>query len=134
MVIQYESHDVFAATSHSHTEHWHRKIVAILDVAVAFFRADMDDVMYAHPPAEAQPDRTDVWLSIKAGYGTGNASRLWQEFLRNEVLMKAGWDAVAEEPRVYHRAGSLGERTMMRACVSTRTTSWWSRGSMCFKT
>ena len=37
---------------------------------------------------------------------------LWQEFLRNEVLMKAGWDAVAEEPNVYHKAGSLGD-----ACV-----------------
>ena len=61
MVSQYERHDVFAGTlavkvfrmliaepaSHSHTEHGYRKFVAILDVAVAFFQADMEDVMYA---------------------------------------------------------------------------------------
>ena len=60
MVNQYERHDVFAGTlalkvfcmliakaaSHSHTEHGHRKIVAILDVAVAFFHADMEEVIY----------------------------------------------------------------------------------------
>ena len=94
LVNQDERHDVFAGTpalkvfrmliakaaSHSHTEHGHRKIIAVLDVAVAFFHADMEDVIYAHPPAEAEPDRTVVWLLIKAHYGTRKAARLWQEF------------------------------------------------------
>ena len=101
-VNQYERHDVFAGTpalkvfrilmakaaSHCHTEHGHRRIIAILDVAVAFFHADMEDVKNAHPPAEAAPDRTVVSLLIKADYGTRNAARLWQEFLRNEVFME----------------------------------------------
>ena len=93
MVNQYERHDVFAGTpalkvfrvliakaaSRSHTEHGHRKIVAILDVAVAFFHADMEDVIYAHPPAEAEPDRTVVWLLIKNNYGTRKVARLCEE-------------------------------------------------------
>ena len=72
MVNHYERHDVFAgtpalkgfrvliakATSPSHTEHGHRKIVAIMELAVAFFHADMEGVIYAHSPAEAEPDRT----------------------------------------------------------------------------
>ena len=69
----------------------------------------MEDVTYAHPPAEAVPDRIVVWLLIKAHYGTWKAARLWQGFLRNEVFMKAGWGAVAVEPSVYHKAGSLGD-------------------------
>ena len=48
------------AASHSHTEHGHRKIVAIMELAVAFFHADMEDVENAHPPAESEPDRTVV--------------------------------------------------------------------------
>ena len=66
-VNQYERFDVCAGTpalkvfrmliakaaSHSHTEHGHRKVIAILDVAVAFFHADMEDKKYAHPPAES---------------------------------------------------------------------------------
>ena len=36
-------------------------IIAILDVALAFFHAGMEDVIYARPPAEAEPDRTVVW-------------------------------------------------------------------------
>ena len=64
-VNQYERHDVFAGTpalkvfrtliataaSQRHSEHGHRKISAILDVAVAFLHAEMVDVIYAHPPA-----------------------------------------------------------------------------------
>ena len=38
--------------------------------------------------------------------------------------MKASWDAVAVEPHVYHRAGSLGGvRRCMHACVCTETAS-----------
>ena len=35
--------------------------------------------------------------------------------MRNEVFMKAGWDAVAVEPNVYHKAGSVGD--VDDACV-----------------
>ena len=135
-VSQNERHDVFAGTPalkvfrmliqkaaiQSHTEHGHRKIIAILDFAVAFFHADMEDVVFAHPPAEAEPGRTVVRLLITGHYGTRKVARLWQEFLRNEMLMKAGWDAVAEEPNVYHRAGSQGDDFMVEC-----------RGSMSFK-
>ena len=122
-VHQYERHDVFAgipalkvfrmliakAASQRHTEHGHRKIIGTLDVAVAFFHADMEDVNCGHPTAEAEPDRTVVWLLLKAHYGTGKAARLWQEVLRNEVFVKAGWDAVAMEPNVCQKAGSLND-------------------------
>ena len=132
MVNQYERHDVFAGTpalkvfrmliakaaSHSHAEHGLRKIIAVLDVAVAFPHADTEDVKHAHPPAEAEPDRTVVWLLIKAHYGTLKVARLWQEFLRNEVFMKAGRDAVAVEPNVNHKAGSLADDD--DACVCAR--------------
>ena len=130
-VNQYERHHVFAGThalkvfrmliakaaSHSHREHVHRKIIAILDVAVAFFHADMEDKKNAHPPAEAEPDRIVVWLFVKAHYGTRKAARVWQEFLSNEVFMKAGWDAVAVEPNVYHKGGSLGDDDDACVCV-----------------
>ena len=93
MVNQFERHDVFAGTpalkvfrmltekaaSHSHIERGYRKVVAI-----------MEDVIHAHPPAEAEPDRTVVWLLIKAHSGTRKVAYLWQEFLRHEVSMKAG--------------------------------------------
>ena len=108
--IKYERHDAFA-------EHGHRKIIAILDVAVAVCHADMEDKIYAHPPTEPEPDRTVAWLLIKAHYGTRKAARLWQEFLRNAVFMKAGWDAVAVEPNVHHKAGSLGEDDDACVCV-----------------
>ena len=133
-VNQYERHDVFAGTpalkvfrmliseaaSDSHTEHGHRKIIAILDVAVAFYQADMEDVIYAHPPAEGEPDRIVVRLLIKADHGTRKAARLWQEFLRNEVFTTAGWDAVAVEPNVYHKAGSLGNDDDASVCARRR--------------
>ena len=108
------------AASQSHPEHGHRKVIAILDVAVAFFHAHTEDQTYAHPPAEAEPDRTVVWLLIKAHHGTRIAARLWQEFLRNEVFMKAGWDAVGVEPNVSHEAGSLGEDDDARVCARRR--------------
>ena len=73
-VNQYERHAVFAGTpalkvfrmliakeaSHRHSEHGHRKVVAILHAAVAFLLADMDEVIYAHPPTDAEPDRCMV--------------------------------------------------------------------------
>ena len=121
-VKHYERHDVFAGTpalkvfrvllakaaSQSHPEHGHRKVIAILDVAVAFFHADMGDKKNAHPPAEAEPDRTVVWLLIKTRYGTRKAARVWQDFLRNEVFMKACWDAVAVEPNVHRKSWESG--------------------------
>ena len=77
----------------------------------------MDGVIYAHPPAEAEPDRTIVWLLLKAHNGTRKAARLWQEFLRNEVFMKAGWGAVAVEPNAHHKAGSLNDDDDASVCV-----------------
>ena len=131
-VNHYERHDVFAGTpalkvfrmliakaaSHSHPEHGHRKVIASLDVAVAFFHADMEDKIQARPPAEAEPGRTVVWLLIKAHCGTRTAARLLQEFVRNEVFMKVGWRAVAVEPNVYHKAWGLGDDD--DACVCAR--------------
>ena len=117
-VNQYERHDVFAGIesvpqverkSSQSQSHGHRKIIANIDVAVAFFHVDMEDKICAHPPAEAEPDRTVVWLLIKAHYGTRKAARLWKSFCATEVFMKAGWDAVAVEPNVYHKAKSLGD-------------------------
>ena len=77
----------------------------------------MDEVIYAHPPAEAEPDRTVVWLLLKAHYGTRKAARLWQEFLRDEVFMTAGWDAVVVEPNAYHKAGSSNDDDDANVCV-----------------
>ena len=77
----------------------------------------MDEWIYAHPPAEAEPDRTVVLLLLKAHHGTRKAARLWQEFLRNEVFMITGWDAVAVEPNVYHEAGRLNVDDDASVCV-----------------
>ena len=90
-VNHYKRHDVFVGTPalkvfrmliakaacHSQPEHSHRKVIEILDVAVAFFHADMEEKIHAHPPGEAEPDRTVVWLLIKAHHGTRKAARLW---------------------------------------------------------
>ena len=77
----------------------------------------MEDKIFAHPPAETEPDRTVVWLLVKAHYGTRKAARVWREFLRNEVFMKAGWNAVAVEPNAHHKAGSLSDDDDARVCV-----------------
>ena len=72
------------AASQRHTEHGHRKIIATLDAAVAFFTQTWMEVIYAHPPAEAEPARTVAWLLLKSHHGTRKASRLWPDFLRND--------------------------------------------------
>ena len=117
------------AASHSHTEHGHRKIVAIMELTVTFFHADMEDVKNAHPPAEVEPDRTVVWLLIKAHYEKRKVALLWQEFLHNEVFMKAGWDALAVEPNVHHNAGSLGEDD--DACVCVHEDDFMAESILC---
>ena len=48
---------------------------------------DMDELIHAHPPRKAE--------------------RLWQEFVRSEVFMKAHWNAEASEPNAYHRVENL---------------------------
>ena len=73
--------------------------------------------MKRYPPAEAEPDRTVVWLLLKAHHGTRNAARLRQEFLRNKVIMKAGWDALAVEANAHHKAGSLNDDDDANLCV-----------------
>ena len=50
------------------TEHRHRKIVVILDVAVTFFHAHMEDKIHAHRLAEAESDCTVVWLLLKSSF------------------------------------------------------------------
>ena len=66
---------------------------------------------------KAQPDRIVVWLLIKAHYGTRKTARLWPEILRNEVFMKAGWDAVAVESNMYHKARSVNDDDDASVCV-----------------
>ena len=56
-------------------------------------------------------------LLLKAHYGTRKAARLWQEYLRNEVFLKAEWETVAVEPNVYHKAGSPDDGDDASACV-----------------
>ena len=117
-VNQHERYDVFAGThalkvfrmsiasaaSERHTEHGHRQITASLDAGVACFHTDMDGLIHAHPPREAEPDCTVVWLLLKALSGAGRAARLRQDFFRNEAFMRDGWNAVATEPNVYYEA------------------------------
>ena len=68
-------------------------------------------------PTEAEPDSTDVWLLIKAHHGTRKCACLWPEFLRNEVFLNAGWGAVAVEPSVYLKAGSVSDDDDACVCV-----------------
>ena len=78
---------------------------------------DMDELIYAHPPREAEPDCTVVWLLLKAHAGAWKAARLWQECFRNEVCMKAGWDAVAVEPNAHHKDKNLNDDDDASMCV-----------------
>ena len=94
--------------SQSNSEHGHRKIIAILDVAIAFFNADMDEVICAHPPREDEPDRAVVRDLHKAPHGTRKAARLRQEMLRSETFMKGELDAVFVV--VHHKVGRRCER------------------------
>ena len=129
-VSRYERHDVFAGTpslkgfrmvgSKSSQSQSHRTRASQdrrNPGSCGCILSRMEDVIYAHPPAEAEPYRTVVWLLVKAHYGTRKAARLWQEFLRNEVFMQASWDAVAVGPNVYHKAGSLGDDDDACVCV-----------------
>ena len=108
-INQYERYDGFAdthaskvfpmsiarAASQRHTEHGHHKITAILDATRACFHTDMDELIHAHPPRETEPDCIVVWLLFKAHSGARKAARLWQEYFRNEVFMRTGWNAEA---------------------------------------
>ena len=77
----------------------------------------MDEVICARSPAAAEPDRTVVWLLLKAHSGTRKAARLWQEFLNNEVFMKVGRMQWLLELHVYPRAGSLNDDDDASVCV-----------------
>ena len=129
IIARYERHGVFAGTpalkvfrmmiakaaSQRQTEHGHRKVIAILDVAVAFFHANMEYVICRTSTSRSRA-RSHCHVVVD------------QASLR-KAEKKAGWDAVVVEPNVYHKAGSLGEDDdvcVVRAC--TGTTSWWSRG------
>ena len=82
---------VARAASPRHTEHVHHQSTAILE---ACFHTDMDELIHAHPLRETEPDCIVVWLLFKA-HGTRKAVRLWQEYFRNEVFMRTGWNAQA---------------------------------------
>ena len=113
------------ALSQRHTVHGHRKIIASLDATFACFHKDMDELIHAHPPRETEPHGIVVWLLFKAHSGARRAARLWQEYFRNEVLMSAGWNAEATEPKCAPRKPRT-RTMMMEACTGTRTVSWWS--------
>ena len=55
---------------------------------------DTDELIHAHPP------RT--------------AARWWQEFVRNEVFMKAEWNAEAAKPNAYHKVENLNDDVTSR--------------------
>ena len=57
---------------------------------------DMDELIHAHPPRKA--------------------ARWWQEFIRNEVCMKAKCNAEATEPNAYHKVEDLNDDDASR-CV-----------------
>ena len=108
-VKQHERYDGFADTQalkvfpmpmaraacQRHTVHGHRKITAILDATKVCFFKELDELIHAHPPRETEPECIVVWLLFKAHSGARKAARLWQEYFRNEVLMRAGWNAEA---------------------------------------
>ena len=50
------------AASQRHTVHDHRKITAILDATFACFHKDMDELIHAHPPREAEPECIVIWF------------------------------------------------------------------------
>ena len=77
----------------------------------------MDELIYAHPRREAEPDCAVVWLLLKAHAGARKAARLWQEWFRNGVFVKAGWKAVAVEPNVHHKVENLNDDDDASTCV-----------------
>ena len=90
-----------------HTVHGHRKITAILDDTLACFHKDMDELIHAHPPRETEPECIVAWSLFTAHSGARRAARLWQEYFRYEVLMRAGWNADVMELNAYHKAEDL---------------------------
>ena len=60
---------------------------------MAFFHADMDELVYLKPPpGEEEPDVW--WVLYKALYGAGSASRLLNDFALN-VMRKDGAERIA---------------------------------------
>ena len=45
--------------------------------------------------------------SVESVSHVDGKSSEWQEYSRNEILMSAGWNAVAMEPNAYHKAEDL---------------------------
>ena len=80
-----------------------------MDATTACFHTDMDELIHAHPPRETEPDCVVVWLLFKAHSGARKAARLWLEYVRNEVVMSAGWNAAALEPNAYHKTEDLND-------------------------
>ena len=64
----------------------------------------MDELIHAHPPRDTEPDCIVVWLLFKAHSGARKAARLWQEYFRKDIFMRAGWNAEVMESNAYHSA------------------------------
>ena len=69
----------------------------------------MDEWIHGRPPRENEPDCIVVWVLFKAHSGARKAARSWQEYVRNEVFMSAGWNAEVLDPSAYHKADDLND-------------------------
>ena len=90
------------AASRPNKDGIHRRIIALYDASVAFFHAELDEVIYIIPPKEVEPDRNILWRLKKAMYGTRKAAKLWQRYVA-EVFVDGGWIEVRIEPNVFHK-------------------------------
>jgi len=87
---------------------WHKLKLMHIDVSNAFTEADIDTDIWVMPPKGLETYDTDGTLMVlklkKALYGTKQASRLWQETLRN-FLKSHGFTPCLTDPCLYHYTG-----------------------------
>ena len=80
-----------------------RRHLAVHDVHVAFFHADLDEwIVVIPPPGVRRPGY--VWQLRKAMYGTRKAAQAWQEYVA-WVFKKNGWIRIAVAAGVYYHPG-----------------------------
>ena len=77
----------------------HRRCVAIYDVSVAFFHADITDWIVVIPPEGMEAEGWG-WQLLKAMYGTRKASQLWGELVA-KVLTDNGFTRTASCGQLY---------------------------------
>ena len=78
--------------------------LAIYDVSVAFFHADMTEAVYVRPPRSLRRANT-LWKLRKAMYGTQVASSLWQSLVR-KTLEAGGWEPTVFVVKPLHQVGA----------------------------